>query len=142
MMQMKIKTILASTFLGAAFFLTPLQAAETQTKSNETSPATYLCTGVGESKDDPRWKEYPLKLMFTGSGRAYISEVKVELKDDSGLSVIKIDCDGPWLLAKLKPGKYSVQATVEGVTKTAIVTVPAMGQLESVIRFPHIPQGY
>ncbi len=138
MKPMKLKMTFCLSLLFTAFFLTPLHAAEAETKKNEPS---YVCTGVGESKEDPRWKEYPLKLVFTGSGRAYISEVKVDLKDGSGQSLIKVDCDGPWLLAKLPAGKYAVQASAEGITKNVSVTVPASGQLEWVIRFPHIPQG-
>lgn len=127
-----------SSLVSIGLFLTPLHAADTELKYNDT---LYLCTGVGESRDDPRWKEYPLKLMFTGSGRAYISEVKIELKDASGQTVLSTECDGPWLLAKLKAGKYAVQATAEGSTKNVSVTVPASGQASLAIRFPHILEG-
>lgn len=144
MSQIKIHRRLFFRFFTCASllacFLTPARAADTEQKYNDVS---YVCTGVGESKDDPRWKEYPLKLMFAGSGRAYVSEVKVSLKDASGKAVLEADCDGPWLLAKLKPGKYSVSASAEGGgTKTASVNVPASGQAETVIRFTSIPQGY
>jgi hypothetical protein len=102
----------------------------------------YACAGVGDSKDDPKWKVYPLKLMFTAGSRAYVSQVEVSLQDASGAEVLKVSCDAPWLLAKLKAGTYSVTARAEGGgTKTAKVTVGAAGQSELAIRFPSIPEG-
>lgn len=101
---------------------------------------SYACTGVGESKEDPKWSGYPLKLMFTAGTRAYVSEVKVTIKDSGGSTVLQVDCDSPWLLARLKPGSYSVNAQADGGgTKTASVTVPASGQNSLAIRFPEIP---
>ncbi|MBL7684568.1 MAG: hypothetical protein JNK65_00845 [Deltaproteobacteria bacterium] len=103
---------------------------------------SYACTGVAESKEDPRWKSYPLKLMFTTANRAYISEVEVSVRDSAGKEVLKTQCDGPWFLAKLKPGGYSIQLKPEGAAlKTMKVTVPASGQNEMAVRFPEISEG-
>ncbi len=119
-------------------FLTPLRAADEEL---HYAGVSYVCTGVGESKEDPRWKIYPLKLMFTGSRRAYVSEVKIEIKEASGKIVLKTDCDGPWLLVKLKAGKYSVWASAEGgSSQTITVRVPETGQNELAIRFSGIPE--
>ncbi len=99
----------------------------------------YVCTGVGESKEDARWKAYPLKLIFTAAGRAYVAEVSATIKDGAGNVVLQTTCDAPWLLVKLKPGRYFVTATAEGGgTKTATVNVPSSGQHEWVIRFSGI----
>ncbi len=134
---MTIKTFYI--FLGLLFFPLSLKAAD---QEQQYKGVSFVCTGVGESKEDPKWKVYPLKLMFTGSGRAYVSEVKAEIKDASGQTVLKTECDGPWLLVKLKPGKYQIQASADGGgTKTSSVTVPEVGQNELVMRFSSIPQG-
>lgn len=99
----------------------------------------YVCTGVGESKEDARWKAYPLKLVFTAAGRAYVAEVSATIKDSAGNVVLQTTCDAPWLLAKLTPGKYSIAASADGGgTKTATLTVPSVGQQQFVIRFPSI----
>lgn len=103
---------------------------------------TYACTGVGDSKDDPKWKAYPLKLMFTSGSRAYVSEVAVTVKDASGKTVLQVSCDGPWLLAKLSPGSYSVSAQADGGgTRSVHVSVGSSGQSSLAIRFPEIPEG-
>ena len=108
---MTLKKIFLGSGLCLFAFLTPLRAAD---QEQQYKGVAYVCTGVGESKEDPKWKVYPLKLMFAGSGRAYVSEVKAEIKDSSGQIMLKTECDGPWLLVKLKPGKYQVQASAEG----------------------------
>ncbi len=143
MLQIKALHSFFLCFFSFAFsficFLTPLHSADQEQRYKDV---VFVCTGVGESKEDPRWKEYPLKLMFAASGRAYISEVQVEIQDASGKLVLKTLCDGPWLLAKLKPGKYSAKVSVEGAgTKVESVTVPESGQNERVFRFANIPQG-
>ena len=132
--------LLFFTFLAISFtFSIPISADDEEKTYQGIS---YACTGVGESKDDPKWKAYPLKLMFTAGGRAYVSEVDVSIQDSSGSVVLKVNCDSPWLVAKLKPGSYSVSAKADGGTmKTARVTVPATGQNELAIRFPSIPVG-
>jgi hypothetical protein len=100
----------------------------------------YACTGVGESKEDPKWKTYPLKLMFTAGTKAYVADVSVTIQDSSGKIVLKVNCDSPWLLARLKSGNYSVTAQASGAgSKTVQVSVPSSGQKEMVIRFSEIP---
>lgn len=99
----------------------------------------YACTGVGESKEDPRWKDYPLKLMFTTGGHAYVSYVDVKVMDSNGKMVFTADCDAPWLLIKLPKGKYEVVATaLKKYQKQATVNVSGTGQTIRAIRFEEI----
>jgi len=44
-----------------------------------------------------------------GTG-AYLSDVRVVVADASGRNVIDTKLDGPWLLADLDPGRYTVTA--------------------------------
>jgi hypothetical protein len=118
-------------------FIPSLQAADEELTYQGIQ---YACTGVGESKEDPKWKTYPLKLMFTAGTKAYVADVSVTVQDGSGNVVLKATCDSPWFLARLKSGNYSVMAQALGAgSKTVQVSVPAVGQKEMVIRFPEIP---
>jgi hypothetical protein len=132
-----------SFLIISLFFLTlAIKPAFSDDLEKTYNGISYACAGVGESKDDPKWKVYPLKLMFTAGTRAYVSQVDVTLQDASGSEVLKVTCDAPWLLAKVKPGAYSVTAKAEGAPpKTVKVTVPSSGQNELAIRFPGIPAG-
>ncbi len=134
-----MKIIFWIFFYFIVCFLTPLHSADQEQKYQGVS---FVCTGVGESKEDPQWKAYPLKLIFAASGRAYVAEVKVEIKDAAGQTLLKTNCDGPWLLVKLKAGNYQVQASADGGgVKNASIKVPETGQNEIVMRFASIPVG-
>ncbi len=99
----------------------------------------FACTGVAESKEDPRWGKYSTKLMFTTGGRAYVSYIQLSVKDAQGNLVFETDCDAPWIVVDLKPGKYSLTATaLKKYTKTANLTVGGGKQTELAIRFPEI----
>src|SRR5262249_24839348 len=99
----------------------------------------FACTGVAESKEDPRWTKYPVKLMFTTAGRAYVTYVQVTIKDAQGAEVFTAECDSPWLVVDLKPGKYSITAVaLHKYSKTASITAGGGKQAELAIRFPEI----
>ena len=135
-----INRILLFTFLivSLLYFNSPTLYSDDMEKTYQGVP--YACGGVGNSQDDPRWKTYPLKLMFTAAGRPYVADVGVSITDTTGAEVLRVVCDAPWLLARLKPGTYSVSAQAYGSTiKRTKVSVPASGQNELAIRFPEIP---
>lgn len=102
----------------------------------------YACTGVGEARQDTRWEAYPLKLTFTASGTAYISDVATKIKDEKGTLVFEAKCTTPWLVVDLKPGSYQVEAlVVDKYTQQAKFQVKAGVQTSQVIRFPEIKSG-
>jgi len=115
----------------------PLRADD---EEKTTQGIQYACTGVGDAKDDPKWGNYAVKLMFTTAGRAYVSYVNVSIQDSSGKAVFTADCDSPWLVINLQPGTYKVTATaIKKYTKTVSLTVSGGGkQNELAIRFPEI----
>ncbi len=99
----------------------------------------WACTGVGESKEDPRWEKFPLKLMFAARGNAYVSAVKVEIQDKSKKPTFSAECDAPWILVDLAPGTYQVHATALGrFRQSTQVTLRGGPQVLQVIRFPQI----
>lgn len=115
----------------------PRLAAADEIKT--TDGVRYACTGIGESKEDPRWEKFPLKLMFTARGTAYVSFVQVKIRDSNQKTVLSADCDAPWLLVDLPAGTYGVEATaLKRFTQKATVQVKAGSQTEKVLRFSQI----
>lgn len=62
---------------------------------------------------------WPLTLELTqaaGPTAEYISDVQVTIKDELRNTVLDTITEGPYLLVKLPPGKYSLDATYNAVT--------------------------
>ena len=95
-----------------------------------------VCTGIGQdSRADPRWNAYPLKVVLAGEGGQYLGEAQVNV---AAKGEIKMDvrCGGPWVLFKLEPGRYTVTAAINGNTARSIAYVSPTGQGRIVLRFP------
>ena len=53
----------------------------------------------------------------------YISDVQITIKDKSGNTVLDVTADGPYMLIRLAPGRYSLNATYESATLHRDVTL-------------------
>lgn len=96
------------------------------------------CTGIGGSKDDPKWRAYPLRIEFANRAREYLINATVTVTDDKGARLFTVTCPGAWLLLK-PPGAspYRVDALVNGrAAPTTTVKSPAKGQQRVVLVFP------
>ncbi len=97
-----------------------------------------VCTGVdSDSRGDPRWNSYPLKIEIAGKGGQYLGDEQVTLEKD-GKQLTQVGCGGPWLLFKISPGRYQVSATIGNKTVTSSAYAPAKGQGRIILRFPEI----
>ena len=97
-----------------------------------------VCTGVGStSRQNPAWAAYPLKIEVTGRGGRYLGDVHLTLLQD-GQTIAAVSCDGPWLLFKLPPGRYRVEAETGGRTAAATAKVPTNGQRRIILRMPEV----
>jgi hypothetical protein len=132
---MKRKTLTTLTALAVANLLV---AAPAMSASMNNLPAeknqgtvTYLTGGVGadESAAIKRAEsEFPLSLEFVQAARPkaeYLADVHVTIKDQTGKVLLQTVSDGPFLLAKLPDGKYTVSAENNDQTKTQHVVLAA-----------------
>lgn len=94
-----------------------------------------VCTGVGVSDEDKkRWDAYPVKVVLAGKGGQYLGGATVTVSKD-GKMLVSVECEGPWTLFKLAPGRYDVSATIKGENRTGVVYSPQSGQGRVIIRF-------
>ena len=89
---------------------------------------TFVSGGVGEDEVQEIKKlspAYPLELLFVtkGNPQEYLADVKVQIKDKDGRIVLDAVSQGPFLLAKIPPGKYTISADHDGTVKRQIVQV-------------------
>ena len=92
---------------------------------------TYLSGGIGQTEGDAIKhvaKYYPLELEFLLKAKPrdeYLSDVKVRIKDAHQKMVLNITSGGPFLLAKMPTGKYTVSAERNGRIEQREVQIAA-----------------
>jgi hypothetical protein len=101
------------------------------------------CTGIGQTKNDPKWQAYPVRVEFAGPGGEYLADETLRVADSHGQALLDVSCEGPWILLKLTPGqRYTLGARVksDGPTiKESTIDVPRQGQGRFVFTFPDTP---
>ncbi len=129
-------------FAVAAFSIAPGSAAMEQTERLRFDMPTTLngvelvCTGIGrEVRENPAWAAYPLKVEVAGASGQFLGNVEIAIEQD-GEHVVSLVCGGPWILARLEPGDYTVNAGFEGAVRSGNAAVPANGQTRLVMIFP------
>ena len=134
--------ILAVIAGAVAGFLWPARAQSFVSMDNPITidGVDTVCTGIGdEAQHDPRWSGYPIRIEFSNGGAQYLSGAHVALSTASGKSLAALDCAGSWVLFKLAPGTYRVDATLlynqGGGTRRAVFSPPARGQKRVVLQF-------
>lgn len=103
--------------------------AEQKLAEQKQGPIAYVTGGIGaeEAKAIERMtNDYPLTLEFLVKAQPrdeFTSAVKVKVTDHSGKVVLDTRSDGPFLLARLPAGRYTVTAEQDGEAKTRHVQV-------------------
>jgi hypothetical protein len=98
----------------------------------------YLAGGVSEEERDAIREQangYNLWIWLARSGSGYfLADVKVSIVDARGQPVLDTVTNGPWLLARVPPGRYTIRTDQSDAATT--VSVGAAGHTVEVLRFP------
>jgi hypothetical protein len=132
--------VLASSFVLAGGFA---QAQSSQPArpdaSHSASGVEFTSGGVGLAARQQlaaQSGQYNLQLEFAYAPEGeYLSAVQVDIADARGNNVLSTVTDGPWLMAKLPAGSYTVKAQFGGQTRSQQVKV-GPGKHRVVMRFP------
>jgi hypothetical protein len=131
------RTIAAAFTIANVAAAFPAHAATSTMLPPEKTAAgiAYRTGGIGEEEAAAMKKaesRYPLVLEFVGKPVArglnaeYLADVRVTIADaKDGKSVLSTTAAGPFLMAKVAPGKYTVTAEYQGKTKHRTVEVRA-----------------
>ncbi len=124
---MKIKYFLiASIFMSLSAI--PMAFAQVPEVSNQNG-IDYITGGIGLDESSAireEAKRWPVQIMLSEimEGKAvWIADVDLVVKNASHQSVLAIKTDGPFVLIKLEPGKYTIEATNKGVKQSRRLTV-------------------
>jgi hypothetical protein len=85
----------------------------------------YLNGGAGLDEAGymkSRAKEFPLQFVFSGRGGEYGVADRVTVRRGSE-EMVSVPDAGPYLMVQLPPGRYTVEATFNGVVEHRSVTV-------------------
>jgi hypothetical protein len=99
--------------------------------AHEQGTVTYISGGVGDDQAKAMnhvAKYYPLELEFLHKAKPkdeYLADVKVRIKDMHQKMVLNVTSEGPFLLAKLPEGKYTISAEQNGKIETRDVQIAA-----------------
>ena len=117
--------------------------------NSTTAPVTvtergiiHVSGGVGEeeaAKLQALQSSFNLKLLFTLIEGNYLADVGVVITDAASNKVIDHTAQGPFFMAKLPAGRYTIAATYEGKTVSRGVTL-SNGRLHTEhFRWPRNP---
>ncbi|PKO91888.1 MAG: hypothetical protein CVU15_09865 [Betaproteobacteria bacterium HGW-Betaproteobacteria-1] len=97
--------------------------------SPESAEVIFVSGGIGYCESQAMQsasKEYPLELVFvqkTASGENYLANIPLQITDTKGNLVLDTVTKGPYLLARMPAGRYTIAANHNGEIKTQRVTL-------------------
>ena len=66
----------------------------------------------------------------------YVADVRIDIRDQQGKTVLSIISDGPILLANLPPGRYTVSAAKNGASQQRSIIVGSGARPRVMFSFP------
>lgn len=103
---------------------------------------TYVSGGIGKDESDAMKQAAPrfslaIEMASPASPRAqYVADVKIDIRDQHGATVLSTVSDGPMLLANLPPGRYTVNAAKNGASQQRNIVVGSGKPVRAVFSFP------
>jgi hypothetical protein len=82
--------------------------------------------GAGLDERSKMPQIYPLKVVLVTAGGLYLNDAEIVISATGGKEIFRARADnGPWLVADVPPGSYSLKASLEGRTSASSVRVTA-----------------
>ena len=91
-------------------------------------PTRYVCGGIGSDESGAMraaMKDHPLALLFARADGAYLANLDVAIRggDAGSPAAMAFRATGPVCLIDIPGGRYTIDVTAEGLTKSQTVTV-------------------
>lgn len=93
----------------------------------------FACTGIGQTRHDPKWLSWPVRMEFAAPGGDLLGDGVVAALDARGHSLGVALCEGPWILVRPTAATARLSAWLPGdAAKRQTFAVPR-GQGQRVI---------
>lgn len=105
----------------------------------------YLSGGIGLEEStaiDAESRKWPLTLLFSAKRwqrSVYTADAKVSLRDGHSKLLLQMQADGPFLLLRLVPGTYVVEATLNGKVLQQRIVLKKGEPARVVFVWPEVP---
>jgi hypothetical protein len=126
-----------------AAFATAAHAAEGTLPPERTQGSvTYISGGIGKDESDAMKdaaSRYSLSVEMSapaGPRAEYVADAKIDIRDSRGATVLSTTSDGPFLLANLPPGRYTVSAAKNGKSQQRDIVVGSGARQSVKFSFP------
>ena len=102
----------------------------------------YMVGGIGRGEADAIEhvsKQWPLTIEFAEKSKPhdeFVADVQTTVRDANGKTVLHVDAAGPFLLAKLAPGRYTIDARLAGKTVQQKVDLARGQPAKAVLVWP------
>lgn len=131
-------------FLCAVAMLAQAWAVESRAQPavQQQGEISYISGGIGLGERQAMQSsaaDFNLKVQNAVPGRPYVSDTTVAIVDGQGKEVLRTTLDGPWLMAKLPPGRYTIHASDGTRTQTQAVSVAERGLRDVMFRWSDNP---
>lgn len=96
----------------------------------------YVSGGIGANERDELnalSPQFNLRLLFAIQAGNYLADIRVNIIDARGETVLSAKSEGPWFFAQLPPGAYTVD--VDAMGRTQGQTVRISGTRQSRLNF-------
>ncbi len=139
---MKRRVFLSAAIVCAAFGYGAVAAAQVPPAQTQNG-VTFVTGGVG--RDTARAfreaaADFNLRATFTAPGSAFKANVKVDLRDAQGKTLVATNVPGPFFFAKVPPGTYDMTASYGDQSAKRRLVVAAGGAAETTVTFD-VPVG-
>lgn len=108
-------------------------------QTEQQGDVSFVSGGVGRDESTALRQarsQWPLSLLFTGPGSSYVSDVRVQIANAGGTTVLDTSAHGPYMLVRLPAGSYTINATYGSVTRRQTVNVHGNGSARATFAFP------
>jgi hypothetical protein len=119
----------SAAMLGVLFIGAGVANAADLPPVQHDGSVTYLSGGIGLDESTAMKsveKQWPLSMEFAenrGGHADYVAGVDVVVRDASGRTALQATTDGPFMMAQLRPGRYTIEASLDGNIKRESVTI-------------------
>jgi hypothetical protein len=129
--NLPVPITLPSRKTALALLTSVLVAFGTQAAGNESVMQTagnvpYVSGGIGIdaiNRLDTMADQFNVKLVFAFKSGEYLSDVNVTITDASGGTILDTTSEGPWLMTKLRQGRYQIAASFAGQVEKRTLAV-------------------